>query len=77
MFLVHASRDCAPILARAVVGACRLDGWVSPVQPRLLHPLFNRLLGLGLDFETLSPLAPSDVAAALRSQAERDELIIR
>ena len=75
MFLVHTSRDQAPIFARAVVGACRLDGWASTVQPRLLHTLFNRLLGQDLDFETLSPLAPSDVAAALRSQAERDELI--
>jgi hypothetical protein len=40
MFLVHTSRDHAPILARAVVGACRLDGWASTVQPQLLHTLF-------------------------------------
>lgn len=58
MFLVHTSRDHAPIFARAVIGACRLDGWASTVQPRLLHTLFNRLLGQDLDFETLSPLAP-------------------
>jgi hypothetical protein len=75
MFLVHTSRDHAEVVARAVVGACRLDGWATPVQPQLLHTLFNRLLGQDLDIETLSPLAPSDVAAVLRSQAERDELI--
>ena len=75
MFLIHTPRDHAETVARAVVGACRLDGWGSPVQPQLLHTLFNRLLGQDLDFEKLSPLGPSDVANVLRTQAERDELI--
>jgi hypothetical protein len=75
MFLVHTPRDHAEVVARAVVAACRLDGWASPVQPRLLHTLFNRLLGQDLDFESLSPLGPAEVAAALGAQAERDELI--
>jgi len=75
MFLVHTSADHAEVVARAVVAACRLDGWATPVQPQLLHTLFNRLLGKDFDFEKLSPLAPSDVANVLRSQAERDELI--
>jgi hypothetical protein len=75
VFLVHTPRDRVQTVARAVVGACRLDGWASPVQPQLLHTLFNRLLGQDLDFETLTPLAPSEVAAALRAPGERDELI--
>ena len=75
MFLVHTPPEHAAIVARAVVAACRLDGWRSPVQPQLLHTLFNRLLGQDLDFETLRPLPESDVAAALSSHAERDELI--
>lgn len=75
MFLVHTSREHAPVVARAVVGACRLDGWGSTVQPQLLHTLFNRLLGQDLDFETLDPLAPSDVASVLGAQEERNELI--
>jgi hypothetical protein len=50
-------------------------GGGRPVQPQLLHTLFNRLLGKNLDFEKLSPLGPSDVANVLRSRAERDELI--
>jgi hypothetical protein len=75
MFLTHTPAEHSEIVARAVVGACRLDGWAAPVQPKLLHTLFNRLLGRDFDFETLAPLAPSDVAAALSSQAERDELI--
>jgi len=48
---------------------------VRAVQPQLLHRLFNRLLGKDFDFETLPPLEATDVAATLRSQAERDELI--
>jgi hypothetical protein len=43
----------AELLARAVVATCRMDGWGSPVQPRLLHTLFNDLLGTDLDFDTL------------------------
>ncbi|HXV79567.1 MAG TPA: hypothetical protein VEG60_06785 [Candidatus Binatia bacterium] len=56
MFLIHTSREHAEVVARAVVGACRLDGWQSPMQPQLLHTLFNRLLGQDLDFEKIEPL---------------------
>jgi len=75
MFLVHTPREHAEVVARAVVGACRLDGWTTPVHSRLLHTLFNRLLHLDLDFERLPPLEPLDAAAALSAPAERDELI--
>src|ERR1700741_4155858 len=75
MFLVHTPPEHARTVAQAVVGACRLDGWASPVQPQLLHTLFNRLLGQDLDFLTLPPVTPPDVAAALTAQSERDELI--
>lgn len=75
MFLIHTPQDHVQTVARAVVGACRLDGWGSPVQPKLLHTLFNRLLGQDLDFDTLEPLAPDDVARVITSQAERDELV--
>jgi hypothetical protein len=75
MFLVHTPPEHAEVVARAVVGACRLDGWTTPVHSRLLHTLFNRLLGQDLDFERLSPLEPPDVAKVLGAPAERDELI--
>jgi hypothetical protein len=45
------------------------------VQPRLLHTLFNRLLGKDFDFERLPPATPAEAANALRTRAERDELI--
>ena len=58
-----------------MTSACRVEGWQSPVQPKLLHTLFNRLLGQDLDFENLTPTSPAEVMAALRSEAERDEAI--
>jgi hypothetical protein len=75
MFLIHTPPDHAETVARAVVGACRLDGWATPVQPRLLHTLFNRLLGRDFDFQTLPPLSPPEAGAVLQAPAERDELI--
>ncbi len=75
MFLIHTSPENAEMVARAVTSACRLDGWQSPVQPKLLHTLFNRLLGQDLDFEKMAPTSPAEVVAALRSEAERNEFI--
>ena len=75
MFLIHTSPENAEIVARAVTSACRVEGWQSPVQPKLLHTLFNRLLGQNLDFENLASTSSAEVMAALRSEAERDEAI--
>jgi len=75
MFLRHTAPEHAEVVARAVVAGCRGNGWQSPVQPRLLHTLFNVLLGTDLDFESLAPASERDVAATLRSSEERSELI--
>jgi hypothetical protein len=75
MFLAHTSPAHAPLLARAVVTACRGDGWQSALQPRLLHTLFNLLLQQDLDFNSLEPVTRAEVAAALSSSEERLELI--
>src|SRR4029434_2940758 len=75
MFLIHTRPEHAEIVARAVVGACRLEGWQSPVQPQLLHTLFNRLLGQELDFGKIEPLSPAEVAGTLTTPVERQELI--
>ena len=61
MFLIHTSPENDEIVARAVTSACRVEGWQSPVQPKLLHTLFNRLLGQDLDFENLAPMSPAEV----------------
>lgn len=75
MFLIHTRPEHAETVARAVVGACRLEGWQSPVQPQLLHTLFNRLLGQELDFGKIEPLSPAEVAGTLTTPVERQELI--
>jgi len=75
MFLVHTSEQHAETLARAVVGACRGKGWETPLQPRLLHTLFNQLLGKNFDFDALEPLAPGDVRVVLKTPDERKELV--
>ncbi len=75
MFLIHTARAHAGLLARSVVAACRAGGWTNPLQPKLLHTLFNHLLGQDLDFETLAPIDLQSVKEALGSAQERMELI--
>lgn len=76
MFLIHNSPEQAPLLASALVGACRLpDGWPSPAQPRVLAVLFEKLLGFDGDFNQLAPVEPAVVAAALTDHEQRRELI--
>lgn len=75
MFLIHTSAAQAPLLAAAVVGACRGEGWDVPLQPRFLSVLFEKLLGFGADFNTLAPTTPQVVRDALPVLEQRRELI--
>ena len=75
MFLIHNRPEHTESLARAVVAACRGDGWSDPFVPRVLGTLFNDLAGLAIDFEALPPLAAAELAARLPSKQERLELI--
>jgi len=75
MFLVHTSHAHAELVARSIVGACRGDGWRSPLQPQLLHTLFNELLDCDLDFETIAPATSTEAAEVLTSADERSELV--
>jgi hypothetical protein len=76
MFLVHNKPQQAPLLAAAVVGACRLEGgWPTPLQPQLLEVLFEGLLGYKADFHTLAPAGAEAVVAALPSPQQRHELV--
>lgn len=75
MFLIHTSTAQAPLLAAAVVGACRGEGWDVPLQPRFLSVLFEKLLGFVADFNTLAPTNPQAVRDALPSLEQRRELI--
>ena len=75
MFLKHMLAEHADVIAKAVVAACRLDGWPSPTQPRLLRTLFHDLLGKDYDFETLAPNDVANVTSTLPSAEERNELV--
>lgn len=75
MFLIHTSAAQAPLLAAAVVGACRGKGWDVPLQPRFLSVLFEKLLGFVADFNTLEPTTPQAIRDALPSLEQRRELI--
>lgn len=76
MFLVHNAPEQAPLLAAAIVSACRLpEGWPAPAQPQVLQVLFDRLLGFHADFERLAPAEPAEAAARLPDPDQRRELI--
>ncbi len=75
MFLIHSSVDHAPLLAAALVGACRGTGWLSPLQPRFLGVLFDQLLDHPVDFHELAATTPEAVAQALPSPEQRRELV--
>ena len=75
MFLIHSTADQAPLQAAALVGACRGDGWQTPLQSRLLRVLFHQLLGYEADFDQITGLGPEAVAEGLRTPGQRLELV--
>ena len=75
MFLIHSTLDQAPLQAAALVGACRGDGWQTPLQPRFLGVLFHQLLGYEADFDQIPGLSPEAVAEALPTAEQRLELV--
>ncbi len=75
MFLIHSTVDQAPLQAAALVGACRGDGWQTPLQPRFLGVLFHQLLGYEADFDQIPGLSAEAVAEALPTAEQRLELV--
>lgn len=76
MFLIHNSPDQAPLIAAALVGACRMpEGWTTPAQPQILGVLFDKLLGCKTDFNTLAPATREEVAQIITDRQQRHELI--
>ena len=76
MFLIHNSPEQAPLIAAALVGACRMpDGWTTPTQPQTLGVLFDKLLGYKTDFNTLAPATPAEVGGIITDQQQRYELV--
>ena len=75
MFFKHTTINDAPLMAGAIVGACRGDGWAMELQPRLLHAMFKTMFGVHLDFTTLQPLTLEAVLAAKPNLDERKEMV--
>jgi hypothetical protein len=76
MFLIHNDPRDAPLLAGALVAACRLStGWSSPLQVQWLDVLFRRLLDFECDFYIFDPALPIEVRHRLSSPLQRLELL--
>jgi hypothetical protein len=75
MFFKHLTPADAPMMAAAVVGACRLDGWALDAQPTLLGSIFSRMLDFHEDFRTLAPATIHQVKIAFPEAEHRSELL--
>ncbi len=65
MFFKKLELSDAPLMAAALVGACRKEGWANDLQPRFLGVLFKELLGYDCDFLSLPPATVQDVCDAM------------
>lgn len=65
MFFKKLELSDAPLMAAAIVGACRVNGWANDLQPRFLGILFKELLHYDGDFLTLPPVSSLEVANSL------------
>ena len=63
------------LAAEAVVGACKIDEWATPLQPKFLNTFFTNVLGLNLDFDSLAPAEINHVTEHVSSREARRELV--
>jgi hypothetical protein len=75
MFFKHINTSQASMMAAAIVGACREDGWALDVQPKLLGAIFSALFDFDEDFRTLPAATIDDVAATFPNAEERREIV--
>lgn len=75
MFFKHIKTSQVPMMAAAIVGACRGSGWALDVQPQLLGAIFSALFNFDEDFRTLPAATMEEVTAALPGSAERREIV--
>ena len=61
MFCKFLDTNDAPLIAGAIVGACRLNGWTHDFPPKFLTVLFKELLNYECDFLTLPPATIREV----------------
>tara|TARA_B100000482_G_scaffold181605_1_gene154950 strand:+ start:644 stop:1621 length:978 start_codon:yes stop_codon:yes gene_type:complete len=76
VFLAHTSIDQAEQLAAAVAGAARInDCWCTDFQPYFLRLIFRELLGVDIDFETVSSMDVDEAGFIFPDPLQRKELI--
>jgi hypothetical protein len=75
MFFKHIKMTQVPVMAGAVVGACRTSGWALDVQPELLGAIFSGLFDFHDDFRTLPASTTDEVMATFKSVEQRREII--
>lgn len=63
------------MMAGAVIGACRTNGWALDVQPKLLGAIFSALFDFHHDFHTLPAATLDEVRAAFPNAEQRREIV--
>ena len=75
MFFKHTHLADAPLMAAAVVAACRVNGWVNGLQPQFLTVIFKQLMQYDCDFHTLPAISIDEFARRMPEQEKRNEVI--
>ena len=75
MFLKHTHLADAPLMAAAVVAACRVNGWVNELQPQFLSIIFKQLMQYDCDFHALPAISIDEFARRMPEQEKRNEVI--
>jgi hypothetical protein len=75
MFFKHTHLADAPLMAAAVVAACRANGWTNGLQPQFLSVIFKQLMKYDCDFHTLPAISIDEFARRMPEQEKRNEVI--
>ena len=75
MFFKHTEQSDAPMMAAAVVSACRINGWTNELQPQFLSVIFKDLMACDYDFLTLEPISIEQFAKAIPEPEKRNEVL--
>lgn len=75
MFFKHTQAADAPIMAAAVVSACRINGWSDDFQPLFLKTIFKDLMSYDCDFYELPSISLDAFAKAMPEPEKQKEVI--
>ena len=75
MFFKHTKPSDAPIMAAAIVSACRINGWSDEFQPLFLNTIFKGLMSYDCDFDNLPSISIDEFAKAMPEAEKRNEVI--